>query len=93
MYSAQLYDKIQWITSYILQTYNVPETYKNKSSLKRMENSEKKSRIYDSQNALKESNLPNRQQQKDILEFEKERNKILKERLSLKKKLLELGGN
>ncbi|CAG8774035.1 12037_t:CDS:2, partial [Rhizophagus irregularis] len=90
---AQLYDKIQWITSYILQTYNVPETYKNKSSLKRMENSEKKSRIYDSQNALKESNLPNRQQQKDILEFEKERNKILKERLSLKKKLLELGGN
>ncbi|CAB4375043.1 unnamed protein product [Rhizophagus irregularis] len=117
MYSAQSYDKIQWITSYILQTYNVPETYKNKSSLKRMENSEKKSQkrksnttkktnrmtkkqkttisnidnSYDSRNALRESNLPNRQQQKDILEFEKERNKILKERL--KKKLLELGGN
>jgi hypothetical protein len=42
---------------------------------------------------LGESNLPNRQQQKDILEFEKERNKILKERLSLKKELLELGEN
>jgi hypothetical protein len=46
MYSAQSYDKIQWTTSYILQTYNVPETYKNKSSLKRMENSEKRSRMY-----------------------------------------------
>ncbi|PKK61821.1 hypothetical protein RhiirC2_791252 [Rhizophagus irregularis] len=30
------------IYSYIIQTYNVPETYKNKSSLKRMENSEKR---------------------------------------------------
>ncbi|CAB4409998.1 unnamed protein product [Rhizophagus irregularis] len=119
IHSAQSYDEIQWITSYILQTYNVPETYKNKSSLKRMENSEKRSQkrksnttrktnrmtkkqkttisnidnSYDSQNALGESNLPNRQQQKDILEFEKERNKILKKRLSLKKELLELGEN
>jgi hypothetical protein len=46
IYSTQSYDKIQWITSYILQTFNVPETYKNKSSLKRIENSEKKSRMY-----------------------------------------------
>ncbi|CAB5333392.1 unnamed protein product [Rhizophagus irregularis] len=107
------------IYSYIIQTYNVPKTYKNKSSLKRMENSEKRlqkrksnttkktnrmtkkqkttilniDNSYDSRNALEESNLPNGQQQKIILEFEKERNKILKERLSLKKELLELGEN
>jgi len=31
----------------------------------------------------------NKQQQEEILAFERERNKILKERLSLKKKLLE----
>jgi hypothetical protein len=42
---------------------------------------------------LRESNLPNRQQQKEIIEFERERNKIPKERLSLKKELLELGEN
>ena len=46
-----------------------------------------------SPNALRESNLPNRQQQEEILAFERERNKILKERLSLKKELLELGEN
>lgn len=36
-----------------------------------------------SPNALRESNLPNRQQQKEILAFERERNKILKEILKL----------
>jgi hypothetical protein len=44
-------------------------------------------------NTLRESNLPNRQQQEDILAFERERNEILKERLLLKKELLELGEN
>ena len=51
------------------------------------------SNIGNSQNALRESNLPNRQQQEEILEFERERNKILRERLSLKKELLDLGEN
>ena len=46
MCSARAYNKIQWNTSYILQTFNVPETYNNKSSLKRMEISEKRSRMY-----------------------------------------------
>jgi hypothetical protein len=49
--------------------------------------------VRNSPNALRESNVPNRQQQEEILAFEKERNKILKERLSLKKELLELGEN
>ena len=62
-------------------------TKKQKTTISNIDNS------YDSQNALRESNLSNRQQQKDILEFEKERNKILRERLSLKKELLELGEN
>ena len=51
------------------------------------------SNIGNSRNALRESNLPNRQQQEEILEFERERNKILRERLSLKKELLDLGEN
>ena len=46
-----------------------------------------------SSNALKESNLPNIQQQEEILAFERERNRILKERISLKKELLELEEN
>ncbi|PKC57915.1 hypothetical protein RhiirA1_446008 [Rhizophagus irregularis] len=62
-------------------------TKKQKTTILNIDNS------YDSRNALEESNLPNGQQQKIILEFEKERNKILKERLSLKKELLELGEN
>jgi hypothetical protein len=49
--------------------------------------------VRNSPNALRKSNLPNRQQQEEILAFERERNKILKERLSLKKELLELGEN
>lgn len=44
-----------------------------------------------SPNILRESNLPNKQEQDEILSFERERNKILRERLLLKKELLELG--
>ena len=62
-------------------------TKKQKTTISNIDNS------YDSRNALRESNLPNRQQQIEILEFERERNKIPKERLSLKKELLELGEN
>jgi hypothetical protein len=43
--SAQSYDKIQWTTAFILQNFNVPETYKNKSLLKRMQNSGSRSRM------------------------------------------------
>ncbi|PKY50033.1 hypothetical protein RhiirA4_466275 [Rhizophagus irregularis] len=43
------------------------------------------STVRNSPNALRESNLPNRQQQKEILAFERERNKILKEILKLGK--------
>ena len=46
IYNTQSYDKIQWTTAYILQTFNVPESYKNKSLLKRMQNSRNKSHIY-----------------------------------------------
>ena len=46
IYSAQSYDKIQWTTAYILQTFNVPESYKNKSLLKRMQDSGNRSRMY-----------------------------------------------
>jgi len=37
--------------------------------------------------------LPNKQQQDEILAFERERNEILKERLSLRKELLEFEEN
>jgi len=46
IFSAQSYDKIQWTTGYILQVFKVPESYKNKSLLKRMEDSGNKSRMY-----------------------------------------------
>ena len=46
IYSAQSYDKIQWTTGYILQKFNVPESYRNKSLLKRMETSENRTSMY-----------------------------------------------
>ena len=45
------------------------------------------------ENVLRESILPNKQQQDEILAFERERNEILKERLSLRKELLEFEEN
>ena len=45
---------------------------------------------HNSQNVLRESNLQNKQQE-EILKFERERNEILKERIALKKELLDLG--
>jgi len=44
--SAKAFDQRQWTTGHILEKFNVSEIYKNKSLLKRMQNSGNRTHVF-----------------------------------------------